>query len=151
MSVRILTPGDLPEAMALVRTVFMEFEAPGYIEEGITHFLEFIREDAMCDRMEAGDLTLWGHFSGDEMVGVIASRRGEHISLLFVRRDMHRRGIATRLFGAVLDHFPSPDGVTVNASPYGHGAYCRMGFMDTGPETTINGIMFIPMIYHRQA
>ncbi|MCY3843732.1 MAG: GNAT family N-acetyltransferase, partial [Acidobacteria bacterium] len=40
---------------------------------------------------------------------------------------------------------PDVERVTVNSSRYGVAAYERLGFRQTGPERSVNGIVFIPM------
>ena len=37
---------------------------------------------------------------------------------------------------------------TVNSAPYAVDIYRHLGFAETGPEQTINGIRFTPMAYH---
>jgi GNAT superfamily N-acetyltransferase len=153
MGIRRLTKSDLPLAMKLVREVFLEFEAPDYGEEGVREFGDYIALPAMEKRVEEGTLFLWGSFDGERLAGVIASRQPCHISLLFVDKAYHRRGIARALVGAMLDwHREQFDFncVTVNASPYAAKAYHHLGFRDTAPEQTVNGLRFIPMVMARE-
>jgi GNAT superfamily N-acetyltransferase len=81
-------------------------------------------------------------------VGVIASRPPCHISLLFVDKQFHRKGLAKAMFNEVLSYylpFTECTEVTVNSSPYAVEAYHRMGFADTAAEQEVNGIRFVPM------
>ena len=140
---------DLKEALSLVWAVFNEFESPDYVPEGITVFREFISFDSISKMLEKGTLRLWASYEGEVLTGVIAVRGQTHISLLFVHREYHRRGIARALFTVVERSCKSADmdTITVNSSPFAVGAYHSLGFVDTDNETVINGIRFTPMRY----
>jgi GNAT superfamily N-acetyltransferase len=152
MEIRELNEKSIEEAMKLVREVFMEFEAPEYEERGVSEFLSYIESIAMLQRIKSGELRLWGSLENDCLTGVISLRAGGHISLLFVKKEYHRRGIARSLFEKVREEC-AKEGIkeiTVNSSPYAEEAYKRLGFSATSEEKTLNGIRFVPMIY-RQA
>jgi Acetyltransferases len=135
-------------ALALVWRVFEEFEAPEYSAEGISEFKDFIALDAIMQRLAKKELLLWGCFDGENVIGVIAARKPCHISLLFVDKAYHRKGIARSLYNTLLDYFKTDSShieVTVNSSPYAVEAYRRLGFGVTDKEQTVNGIRYIPM------
>lgn len=149
MQVRLLREGETKAALGLIWRVFCEFEAPEYSEEGINEFKSFIEYDSFIAKLKAGTIITWGCFENDTLLGVIAVRDISHISLLFVEKDYHRRGIATQLFLAVKKHCENLGAkkITVNSSPYAREAYRQLGFTDTGSEQTVNGIRFISMEY----
>ncbi len=148
MNVRPLGKKDLPDALFLVREVFMEFEAPVYSQAGVRAFLSFISYDSILERFENGQLQFWGCFEAQIPIGVLAIRDGSHICLLFVKKNRHRQGVARRLFGALLQHCGGKvREITVNSSPYAVEAYRHLGFIATGSEQTLNGIRFTPMAY----
>ena len=150
-SIRPLDRDDVKSAMELVLRVFMEFEAPEYAEEGVAEFQAFIEPSIITSKMESGEFWLWGAFYRDKVVGVIAIRPPLHISLMFVDKQYHRRGIAHKLFETVLNCRSVIDGhgrVTVNSSPYAVEIYKRLGFQPTGMEQTLNGLRFTPMEYN---
>lgn len=136
-SIRSVKDMELQDALALVWRVFREFEAPEYSAEGIEEFRRYIQPDSIrvC---QAEGLRLWGSFDGERINGVIAVRPPAHVSLLFVDRDYHRQGIARRLMDTALSGFQQESVATVHASPYGLEAYRRLGFAESGPETTVN-------------
>ncbi len=132
----------------LVWDVFKEFEAPGYSDEGIREFQDFIAVNTMKDRLRSGKLLLWGYWEDNKLVGTIATRPLCHISLLFVDKEYHCRGIAKSLYRTVLDFYTensSYNEITVNSSPYAVEIYHKLGFADMGAEQTVNGIRFTPM------
>ena len=147
-SIRPLTTREAAPAMELVLRVFSEFEAPDYSEEGIAEFKMFIELPLITGKIESGTLRLWGAFENKRMVGVIAIKPPLHITLLFVDKHYHRRGIARRLYETVINDETVVLGhtrVTVNSSPYAVEIYRRLGFEPTDAEQTISGIRFTPM------
>ena len=131
---------ETKDAMRLVRTVFMRFEAPDYSDEGIRTFLDFIDSEANTNL-----LALYAAYDGDELRGVIAIRNGgNHISLFFVDEHYQGQGIGRQLFETAWMHCSHSD-MTVNASPFAVKIYERLGFRATDDEQTVNGIRFTPM------
>lgn len=149
MKIIKLTEKDLPEALMLVWSVFNEFEAPEYHPEGVKEFREFITYDNIIGMYRNQVLAFWGCFIDDGLVGVIAAKNTNHISLLFVKKAYHRQGIAKNLFLVVLRDCIDKEhtSITVNSSPYAKEAYLHLGFTATDSEQVKNGIRYIPMVY----
>lgn len=145
--IRRLAAEDLDTAMALVRDVFMQFEAPGYSRRGIAEFMDFISPVFMRSMMDSGEILLWGCYLDGHIAGVAALRPPGHVSLLFVGADYHRRGIARQLTDCMVQSAAEAgcSRITVHAAPYALRAYRRMGFVESGPERVENGLRFIPM------
>ena len=142
---KLIEDSDRETALHLVLRVFMEYEAPDYIEEGIDTFKNFLSDKEQTDKLE-----MYGAFEGDIIVGVIASRNNAtHISLFFVDGSHHRKGIGKLLFETLLNHTESEQ-ITVNSSPFAVDIYKRLGFVSTNDEQTTNGIRFTPMVYKRE-
>jgi GrpB-like predicted nucleotidyltransferase (UPF0157 family)/GNAT superfamily N-acetyltransferase len=143
--IRDIANSDSADAIALVWRVFLEFEAPGYKDEGVAEFRRFL--DGVAGNV---DLRMKGCWVDGELVGVIAIRPVCHIALLFVDKLYHRKGIARLLFQVVINDSSivcGHDGITVNSSPYAVDAYRRLGFVSLSEEQELNGIHFIPMRY----
>jgi GNAT superfamily N-acetyltransferase len=141
---------NIKNALDLVWSVFQEFEVPDYSEEGIEEFRKFISYDSIVEKLDKGDLCFWGCLDNNEVTGVIATRGVNHISMLFVKKDYHRRSIARSLFQTVTEVCKKQDNIskiTVNSSPYAVEVYHRLGFVDIDKEQTVNGIRFTPMAY----
>lgn len=144
-----LEPEYAPAVSALVRRVFLRFEAPEYPPEGVETFFVFTDPGFMAFSMKSNLLLVGGCFDGSILAGVVALRERTHVSLLFVEPTRHRRGIGAALMdwaavqaGEGQDH----DYVmTVNSSPYARAFYEKIGFTATGEEETRDGIRFIPM------
>lgn len=62
---------------------------------------------------------MWIAIYNENVIGVIASRDINHISLLFVTKQYHQQGVARRLFKEVIDDCNKHHcGVSVNSSFY---------------------------------
>lgn len=143
-----LNAEDLRDALRLVWEVFLEFEAPEYSDKGIQEFKSFIKLSAVREMQSKLELYLWGCFEENKIVGVIATKPPCHISLLFVDKNYHRKGIARKLHSTILDYYKANSEhsvMTVNSSPYAVEIYHRLDFIDTDAEQVVNGIRFIPM------
>lgn len=143
--IRKILPQERIRTIQLIRDVFMEFEAPDYSAEGVQTFLSYIENPQIFDA-----LVFYGAFLQQKLVGVLAVKDGNHISLFFVDRDLHRRGIGTALFLHYLQEIDVHT-VTVNAAPIAVPFYEKLGFLKKNTEQTENGIRYTPMQYlHRR-
>lgn len=144
-----ITPSKLRDALDLVWEVFEKYEAPEYEEMGVKTFRHFIEYSNMVEKVNKGEMNFWGCYVNSYLVGVIALRERQHISLLFVREQFHHLGIARRLVRVAVDCVKSMEpkirAVTVNSSPYAVGFYKKVGFQALGPEQTADGIRFTSM------
>lgn len=149
MQICKITPNKLQDALELIWEVFEKFEAPDYEEMGIKTFRHFIEYGNMAEKVQQGEMTFWGCYLNNFLVGVIALREGQHISLLFVREQFHHLGIAKHLIKMAVAHVeamePEIRAVTVNSSPYAVGFYEKVGFQALGPEKAADGIRFTSM------
>lgn len=149
MQICRIAPEKLRDALDLVWEVFEEFEVPDYEEMGIQTFRHFIEYSRMVEKVRQGEMKFWGCYLNNYLVGVVALREGQHISLLFVRGRFHHLGIATHLVeiavAAVEAQDPKIRAVTVNASPYAVEFYRKIGFIKLKEEQQADGIRFTPM------
>lgn len=123
-------------ALNLVWEVFLEYEAPDYTQEGIDAFYKSIHDEAYLS-----ELTVYGAFSNEKLIGVIATRNnGTHIALFFVDGNYHRQGVGKQLFQTV-----RTDKMTVNSSPYAVAVYRKLGFEAVDTEQVVTGLRFTPM------
>ena len=140
--IRSLNENEIAEALSLVWSVFMEYEAPYYSKEGVEEFYKSIHDESYLSR-----LCTYGAYRDDKLVGVIATRNeGTHIALFFVDGNYHRQGIGKKLFQTILREC-HPDKLTVNSSPYAVPVYHKLGFCDVDKEQVVNGLRFTPMEY----
>ncbi len=149
VQIREIEEGEITEVHALVSSVFDQFVAPLFSDEGIREFKSFIEPPQLMERLRANSFFLVAEI-GAEIVGVIAVRDWSHVSILFVKGDYQGKGIARSLFAEALKRCrggkPDLEKITVNSSPNAVGAYRRMGFVPAGEEQLANGIRFVPMV-----
>ena len=146
--IRFVTCDEWEEAMGLAWKTFLEFEGNVYPPEGVRSFEDFITDSSLKRMFIMGSYQMMAAFHDGKMVGMISLRNKTHISLLFVDRYYHRRGIGRALIDALSDYVKAEEGenkLTVNASPYGVEFYHCLGFQDIGPEKRQDGIIFTPM------
>ncbi|MDF2948627.1 MAG: hypothetical protein K0R07_645 [Sedimentibacter sp.] len=149
MEIKKLEQIHLKDALDLILNVFMEFQAPDYSIQGILEFKKFIAYDNIIEKFRNNQMLFWGCFKEDKLVGVISTRNTNHICLLFVKKEFHKRGIAKKLFNVVLNEsiFNENNEITVNSSSYATDIYHHLGFIDIDKEQIIDGICFTPMRY----
>lgn len=148
---RKLNKGEFREASDLIWSVFNEFEAPEYSNEGIYKFKEFINPDRLYENSEKGFMNFWACFDQQKLIGIIASRESCHISLLFVKKEHHHKGVARKLFNKlkteIIENNPNIKCITVNSSPFAVQIYKKLGFALNDDEQIQDGLRFIPMKY----
>ncbi|MDO5517725.1 MAG: GNAT family N-acetyltransferase, partial [Clostridium sp.] len=142
MEIIELVEGDMPKALELVLEVFMAYEAPVYLEEGVEMFTKCVKDPEWIGRLK-----FYGAYKDDEIVGVIATRNnGNHIALFFVKGEYHKQGIGRRLFETVVKNC-NGEALTVNSSPYAVGIYEHLGFEKVEEEQVTDGIRYTPMVF----
>ncbi|QGZ39160.1 acetyltransferase (GNAT) family protein [Pseudoduganella flava] len=80
--------------------------------------------------------------------GVVAMRDNGHLFHLFVRRDLHGRGLGRQLWEFARDEaiaLGNPGTFTVNASDHAVAMYRRLGFVPAAPRAEHDGIAYLPM------
>lgn len=150
MLIRMLQEEELEQALQLAWNVFLQYEAPVYKEEGVETFHGYIQVDVVRQKVLTGKMILFGCFSEKELVGMLALRDQNHISMFFVKTEYHKKKVGRQLFRACLDYVctnPEHHVITVNSSPYAVGFYHKLGFVDMEEEQERDGIRFTPMEY----
>ena len=148
--IRRLEISEIEDALSLVWEVFLEYEAPEYSEEGIRTFENtIIKSVEFKNRFLSGDQIMLGAFHEKRLIGVLSISIRNHISLLFVHKDYHRKGVATSLFKNLVNELKNRDvkKVTLNSSRYGIPFYHKIGFKELDIEQVRDGIRYTPMEY----
>jgi GNAT superfamily N-acetyltransferase len=151
---RDMVDGDEKAISRLIKTSFHRFIAHDYRPEGIDTFLEHASPEGISLRTRKGQLLIVAEKKkrGGEpvIVGVIAVRSGNHISLFFVDEEYHGMGVGRALLKEVrrriIQRLPHVKSLTVNSSPHAVGFYERMGFRPLGPERYKMGMLVNPMV-----
>ena len=139
---------DATEVSALVLSGFDAYIAPEYTSQGIAEFRKYAETAALVDRANHEHFVVIAKHD-DILAGMIEMRQKNHVSLLFVAEAFQRQGLSRALLdhaiGQVRDRGDELERVTVNSSRYGVPVYTALGFRQTGPERSVNGILFTPM------
>lgn len=146
--IRFIDGSEWDDAMNLAYRTFIQFDAATYTSEGIDQFRKFVSDNSLKRMFDAGSYQVIGAFDEGKMIGVISLRNNTHISLLFVDKDFHNRGVGRALIGVMADYVRNKlhqKGLTVNAAPYAVQFYHKLGFRDVGAEMSQDGITFTPM------
>ena len=146
--ISIMNIEELEETMSLVKEVFDEFEAPYYTKEGIESFYKFANYENIKEKLNES-MQIFVEKDNNKIIGMIAIRDYSHIALLFVKKEYHKQGIATKLMNTAIEYCKqnnsSLKNITVNSSPYAVEFYHKKGFEDINKEQTVNGIISTPM------
>jgi len=137
-------------ALKMVWNVFEEFVSHQCSAEGISEFQNHIEYSLIKGKLENSEIMMWGFNHNGKVIGTIATRPPSHISLLFVDKEYHRKGIAHALYQKVIDYYWRNGEcleITVNSSLYAVEVYKRLGFEVSGTEQEKNGIRFVPMTH----
>jgi GNAT superfamily N-acetyltransferase len=145
---RPLLPGEEVEVSNLVARSFNEYIAPDFPEEGIEEFFRYANPRALRKRSDGSHFVIIAEAEG-VIAGMIEVREMRHVSMLFVDKTFHKRGIGKELFKAALDRIKSesrpPKKVTVHSSRYAVPFYESLGFVRSDEEKIIHGVIHIPM------
>jgi GNAT superfamily N-acetyltransferase len=145
--VRPLYKNEWEDAMQLAWDTFLIFEAPDYSVKGVHNFKSFVRDPLLKKMFTYGEYIAIGAFIDKRMIGILGVRNTNHVSLLFVDQEYHRKGVAKSLIRRYFRD-AKKEGityVTVNSSPYAVGFYHKIGFTNVKDEMEKDGIRFTPM------
>ena len=137
---------NLDEAIKVIETTFMKFEAPDYSKEGIENFFKFANYETIKENLNRNMKMYVAKVNG-KIVGVIGYRDNSHINLLFVLEEYQHNGIARALYNMVIKKCKNAGTkkITVNSSPYAHNVYLKFGFIDDNQMQEVDGIKFYQM------
>jgi ribosomal protein S18 acetylase RimI-like enzyme len=145
---RAARPGEETAVSNLVARSFNEFIAPDFSDEGIDEFFKYANPRSLAKRSGNNHFVLVAEAEG-EIAGMIEVREMKHVSMLFVDKAHHRKGIGKELFRLALERIMSaeshPENVTVHSSRFAVPFYESLGFTKTSEEKIIYGIIHIPM------
>jgi len=145
--IRAATADDAAAISALTCASTRLRVAPDCTADGAARLLASMRPEDTRQRLLQGHRYVVAERAGG-IVGVAAMRLPAHLYHLFVDDAVQRRGLARRLWQALLAACPN-ETVTVNAARNAVEAYLRLGFVREGPEDASSGIPSTPMRWRR--
>ncbi len=149
MMIRMLTIGQLPEALAMANDLFDKEMAP-YVSASCTaSFHAFASADMITNLMQAGKLHIWGAFDETgQLVGVSSMNDPYHISMLCVKETHRRQGISRSLLETMASYGSMPGQehpLTINALAPSVPYLEHVGFKPAGPQMTMMDVTYLPM------
>lgn len=145
MEIRILRGHEIKEANHLIKDVFMECLSSHYTQQGINEFLMTFDDENILSMIQQHQLIVVGAFE-QKLIGVIAIMELSHIHSLFIKSEYQGYGIGKQLLNFSKNWMYGE--ITVNADMKAIDFYLHQEFEIAGNEIEVNGIRFMPMVYH---
>jgi GNAT superfamily N-acetyltransferase len=144
-----LEENEADRVFQLIKEVFQEHVAPEYSERGIERFFQKVTTTKVKELSEGKDSFVLTARQRKKIIGMIAVRDKNHISLIFVESNFQSKGIGKRLVEEAIKvcqkRDPAITTITVNSSPNSEKFYERIGFMPTDGELGDHGLRYKPM------
>ncbi len=140
--------GEWDNAMRLVWRTFLKYDGCDYTDEGIENFHEFITDTALQASFLRGEYQMMVALDDNKIIGVASIRSINHLSLLFVDEEYHKRGVGRALILMLCNYLKIEVGeqyMSLKASPYAVNFYRKLGFQATSPEEEYSGIRVTSM------
>ena len=135
----------------MVNNIFDEFVGKDYSEEGNNTFKDYINPENILGRLSNKTSKFYVAKNNNEIIGILEIKNIDHISLFFVKKEYHRKGIGKRLFDNYIKALKQDNNgikiISVNSSIYAEKIYLKLGFIKTDEMQEKNGIKYIPMEY----
>ena len=138
---------DAAEVCNLVRETFLKFVAPSFSKKGVRKYLASLTPETFVG-MAKGSLKYVAVEEG-KIVGVVfGNYKNGSIGLLFVRKDMVRKGIGRLLLNKIEKEMKKKGvkAIKLNASLYAVPFYEKMGYKKSRCVVKKDGQIHQPMI-----
>jgi len=137
---------EVKEVSNLIKELFKEFIGIDYNQEGKDTFLDYIAPNNLRERYNKKNHEFLIAKDNDVLIGIIELRDYNHISLLFVKKNYHCRGIAKNLFNKSSElckqYNPDIEEIAVNSSLYAEKIYTKLGFKKVKNKEEKDGIIY---------
>ena len=92
--IRKLDKTEYDRATSLALEVYIQCGAEDFDEEGLNSFKSFIFSEQLMN-----EIVIYGAFDNENLVGIMGTKNeGKHLSLFFIGKEHHRKGIGKQLF-----------------------------------------------------
>lgn len=140
----IIKLDNLEEIQDFIIDVFHSCDNLGYSDAGAASFESFVKE-------KTGSFTFYGALEKKELIGVLGyDEEKHHITLLFVKKDHQRHGVAKELFSYLSkqEEERQVSTISVHAADKAMDVYKALGFEIEGEIEEAGGITYCTMEYH---
>ena len=146
-----LTIDEVNIVSNMVDNIFDEFVGKDYSVEGKNTFKDYIKPENIIKRFIDKSSIFFTAKSDNKIIGMMEIKNKDHISLFFVQKEFHGKGIGKYLFRHYLKKTQEENfgikTITVNSSFYAEKIYSKLGFKKTNGIQEKEGIKYIPMEY----
>ena len=143
MEYRLIKENEIDTVIKLVDRVAKEYVFLDFETEGISNFNLVNTEDFYLNKYNFTYVCL----DDNKIIGMISLTNKNHLSLLFVDKKYHGKGIGKKLV-EIIDNLVL-DEIEVNASIYAKDFYEHIGFSLNGKLEKKDGILYYPMVKKR--
>ena len=147
-----LTIGEVDFVSNMVDNIFDEFVGKDYSVEGNNTFKDYIKPENIIKRLVDKSSIFFTVKNKSVIIGMTEIKNKDHISLFFVKKEFHGKGIGKCLFRYYLKKIQDENlrikTITVNSSFYAEKIYSKLGFVKTNEIQEKDGIKYIPMEYN---
>ena len=100
-----LDKNEINKYSSMINNVFDEFVGKDYSDEGNKVFKDFIDTKNILERLNNdGNKSIVAKHN-NEIIGILETKNNDHISLFFVKKEFHNKGIGKKLFKYFLNIF----------------------------------------------
>jgi GNAT superfamily N-acetyltransferase len=142
---------EISSVSNMINNVFDEFVGVDYSENGKKTFKDYITPKNILERCNNGTSHFYIAKCINEIIGILEIRNRDHISLFFVKKEFHGKGIGKILLDNYKKKLNQDNNeiktVTVNSSFFAERIYSKMGFIKTDEIQDRDGIKYISMEY----
>jgi N-acetylglutamate synthase-like GNAT family acetyltransferase len=133
----------------LILRVFHKHVAPEYSEKGIERFVSKISSRKLRELREGEHSFVIVARDEGKLIGMLALRGENHVSLIFIDSNYQGRGVGRKLVEKAIaictGRNPEISTITVCSSPNSGKFYEEIGFRATDQELADNGLRYTPM------
>jgi len=151
LTINELTIDEIDFVSNMVDNIFNEFVGKYYSVEGNNTFKDYIKPQNILKRVTDKSSQFFTVKINNEIVGIMEIKNKDHISLLFIKKEFHGKGIGKYLFEHYLNKTKRENIeikiITVNSSIYAEKIYSKLGFIKTNEIQEKDGIKYVPMEY----
>jgi GNAT superfamily N-acetyltransferase len=146
-----LKAGEIDLFSNMINNVFDEFVGKDYSKEGNIEFKNYISSQNILARLSGKSSRFYTVNYNNQIIGALEIKNKDHVSLFFVKKEYHGKGIGKKLFENYVKTLKQNDIgikiISVNSSFYAEKIYSKIGFIKVDEKQEKNGIKYIPMEY----
>jgi ribosomal protein S18 acetylase RimI-like enzyme len=145
LSIRNMRREEAPEVLTFVLSIFEKYLFRDYPETLQANTYKLVTEEYLLASDESA--FTWVAEIDSKIVGMVKTKRGNHISLLFVKEKYWRAGIGQFLLNAAIKEISSRienvTCVTLNSSKFAMHFYENAGFKLASEERTLTPMKLV--------